>query len=156
MLLSCQMRPNCFGCTKEPMNSLSLACKEPRAWLSLSSTRYLETLSFSSASLWLSLCLPPLFSLPSSLSQHYWPSRISYHTCPVPTHSQWLPIQLHKPCNGVFTVAHRYGTCPAGNEQLAKRRFPHSVGKLQVKHFLKHYLYLTKANRKQWRSDCIT
>lgn len=137
----CQMRPNCFGCTKEQMNSLSVACKEPGAWLSLSSRRN------QSFSLVFTLSAPTSLYLPPSFSPHYWPSRISYHTSP---HS-------HNDCSYRY-IHHATGHLPplidmvpasAGNAQLAKRWFPPSVGKLQVQHFLKHYLYLTKGNRKQ-------
>lgn len=64
----CQVRPNCFGCTKEQMNSLSLACKEPAALLGLSGQRHNEMLFFcSSPSLQLSLCLSSAPSLTLSL-----------------------------------------------------------------------------------------
>lgn len=139
----CQMRPNCFGCTKEQMNSLSPACKEPGAWLSLSGRRKHYFLAQLLSGFHF-VCPSPLSpSLPLSFDITGHPGQVI-----IPAQSQWLPIRLYTPCNGAFTAAHRYGTCPAGNEQLAKRWFPPSVGKLQVQHFLKHYLYLTKGNRK--------
>lgn len=80
----CQVRPNCFGCTKEQMNSLSLACKEPAALLSLSGQRYNEMLFFVAHRLSGSHFVCPQHPLSHCLShlQHNWPFRITYHTCP--------------------------------------------------------------------------
>lgn len=141
MLLGCQcasMKPNCFGCTKEQMNSLSLACEEPGAWLSLSCRRYLKILSFSSASLWFSLCLPPPLPLSLSLpfsSRHYWASRMSYHTCPH-SHNDCSHSYIHHATGHLprhIDMVPACWKCTAGKEAISSL-----VGKLQVQHFLKY------------------
>lgn len=60
----------------------------------------------------------PVF--PSLLTLLAIQDRLSYQL----TQSQQLPVQLHTR----FTATHRCGTCPAGNQQLAKRGFSPSVG----------------------------
>lgn len=170
----CQMRPNCFGCTKEQMNSLSLACKEPGAWLSLSGRRYNETVFLSSASLWLSLCLPsPLsHSLPPSFSRHYCPSRISYHTCPhsgndcpysfiytIRWHIYCSPSIRYLPCCWKWTAGKEVISSLSGKTAgpaLCEALFIFDKRESEAVNVRPHHLNLIKLRRGSWLTPSET